>query len=304
MNQSLARLLSIISTVCVVLVLVLLLQDTSIQPGGLSLWWVVAVLCFGIQWIAFIPANLYKTEKYYDLSGSITYQVVILTILVSCYLEDTLTTKHLVLGSMVLIWSGRLGSFLFRRIQRDGKDGRFDHIKPSSLFFFLAWTLQGLWVFLTLMSVNVLLLVPSPETAIGVAEVIGWTLWGIGFGIEVIADRQKSTFNQNPTNKGKWISQGLWAYSQHPNYFGEILLWTGIFISGVSQYQGTQWLALLSPAFVTLLLTQISGIPLLRARSDKRWGKNEDYRAYRAPTSVLFPLPRGSFNQQPSHRQP
>ena len=164
----------------------------------------------------------------------------------------------------------------------------------------MAWTMQGLWVFLTVLPVLVILTAPQAPTPIGIIEIIGWTLWIIGFGIEVVADRQKSAFKANPAHAGRWIDQGLWAYSQHPNYFGEILLWTGMFISGIGVYEGTQWLAALSPVFVYLLLTRVSGITMLDVRAEARWGHDPAYRTYFETTNVLIPGPKRSVVRPPS----
>ena len=121
---------------------------------------------------------------------------------------------------------------------------------------------------------------------------IGFLIWMVGFGIEVIADNQKSQFKKDPENKGKFISTGLWAYSRHPNYFGEITLWTGIFIICIPALQGWQWATIISPIFVYLLLTKMSGVNMLEEIADKRWGGQADYEAYKARTSVLVLRPK------------
>lgn len=116
-------------------------------------------------------------------------------------------------------------------------------------------------------------------------------MWLIGFSFEVIADRQKSAFNEDPANKGKFIATGLWAWSRHPNYFGEIVLWLGIAVIAYPALSGWQLATLISPVFVFVLLTRISGIPLLDARARKKFGSDEGYANYRARTSTLIPRP-------------
>jgi steroid 5-alpha reductase family enzyme len=262
-------------------------SDGSTQVGSLPVFGVCAVLAFLINWLAFIPSNQAKTEKYYDLTGSITYLTVTA---VAVLLSDDLDARAFIVAAMVGVWAIRLGTFLYRRIQRDGRDGRFDEIKVNPLRFFMAWTVQGLWVLLT--AAAALAIITSGERqSIGWIGILGILVWLAGFAIEVVADQQKSAFKQNAANKGRFISSGLWAWSRHPNYFGEITLWTGIAIMAVPILDGWRWVVLVSPVFVTLLLTRVSGIPMLEARADKRWGDEAEYQDYKRTTPVLVPRP-------------
>jgi steroid 5-alpha reductase family enzyme len=190
----------------------------------------------------------------------------------------------------VLIWTLRLGSFLFRRIKRAGKDDRFDRIKQDFLAFLMTWTLSGLWVYLT--AAAALAAIASTESQpLGVLAFIGIALWVLGFGIEAIADAQKSRFRSQPENRGQFISHGLWAWSRHPNYFGEIVLWTGIAVIAFPALSGWQYAMLISPVFVWVLLTRVSGIPMLEEKAEKQWGNDPAYRVYRDATPVLVPWP-------------
>lgn len=242
-------------------------------------------MAFIINWIVFIPANLLQTEKFFDLTGSLTYITVTLT---AVFLTDELDDRAKVLAALVIIWAVRLGSFLFVRVMQDGKDDRFDKIKPDFLRFLNVWTLQGLWVTLTA-AAALIAITSTARKELDVFFYIGLGIWVIGFLIEVIADAQKRQFKKNPTNKGKFIQTGLWSKSRHPNYFGEIMLWLGVFIIAIPVLQGLQWIAILSPVFVTLLLVRISGVPGLEAKADKKWGGQEDYEKYKANTPVLIP---------------
>jgi steroid 5-alpha reductase family enzyme len=121
--------------------------------------------------------------------------------------------------------------------------------------------------------------------------VVGIIVWIGGFAIEVVADRQKSVFKQDPSNQGRFIKTGLWAWSRHPNYFGEIVLWTGVAIVALPVLSGWRWATLISPLFVILLLTRVSGIPMLEARAEERWGDEEEFRRYTKDTPVLIPRP-------------
>ncbi len=209
---------------------------------------------------------------------------------VALLLSDDPDARALIVGAMVIIWALRLGSFLFRRVRRDGRDGRFDEIKVDPLRFFMTWSLQGLWVLLTLAAA--LAAITSVEKkSIGPVAIVGIGVWAAGFAIEVLSDRQKSAFRRDPENAGLFISSGLWAWSRHPNYFGEIVLWTGIAIIAIPVLSGWRWAMLISPVFVTLLLTRVSGIPMLETRAEEHWGQQEDFQQYSRNTSVLIPRP-------------
>jgi steroid 5-alpha reductase family enzyme len=198
--------------------------------------------------------------------------------------------RSILLFILVVIWAGRLGTFLFRRILKAGKDERFDTIKVSFIRFLNTWTLQGLWVSLTLAAALVAITTTNRKD-LGLFALIGFSVWIFGFCIEAVADTQKSRFRADPENREKFIKSGLWAWSRHPNYFGEIVIWIGVAIIALPVMQGWQWIALISPVFVTLLLTRISGVPLLERRADKKWGGQEDYEDYKKHTSVLIPRP-------------
>jgi steroid 5-alpha reductase family enzyme len=241
-------------------------------------------LAFLIQWLAFIPAYLLQTEKFFDLTGGITY---ILVVLVTQYFSG-IDARSMLLSALVIVWAVRLGSFLFRRIHKAGKDGRFDELKPSFIRFLNVWTIQGLWVTLTA-SAALVAISSTNRKELDLFAIIGFLVWLIGFAIEVAADTQKSRFSADPNNKGKFIQTGLWARSRHPNYFGEIVLWIGVAIIALPVLQGWQWVALISPIFVTLLLTRVSGIPLLEKRADEKWGGQNEYESYKARTPVLIP---------------
>ena len=258
------------------------------RVAGYSVIFTCAVVAFGVNWLVFIPSSLAKTEKFYDLTGAITYLSVIG---VAATLSKPLDLRALVVAGLVAVWAVRLGGFLFLRIQKDGHDRRFDEIKTDRLRFLVTWTLQGLWVTLTAACA---LMIISNETrmAPGVFFYAGAALWALGFGLEVVADAQKSGFRRDPANAGRFITSGLWSWSRHPNYVGEIILWVGIAIMAVPVLSGWQWVVLISPVFVYLLLTRLSGVPLLEKRAEEKWGEDPAYQAYRSETPVLFPFGR------------
>ncbi len=256
--------------------------------GGVPIFAIAVGLAFAIQWLVFIPSYLFQTEKFFDLTGSITYISVIgVSVCYSRY-SAGLDARSILLAALVIIWAIRLGSFLFGRIKKAGKDDRFDELKPSFIRFLNVWTIQGLWVTFTAAAALVAITTTNKKE-LDVLAVIGLLVWVFGFVIEVVADSQKSRFSANPDNKGKFIQTGLWSRSRHPNYFGEIVLWLGIAIIALPVLQGWQWVALISPLFVTLLLTRVSGIPLLEKKADNKWGGQADYEEYKKNTPVLTP---------------
>jgi len=260
----------------------------GVRVGGIPLFAVCAMLSFAINWVVFVPAYLVQSERFFDLTGSLTYLSLIATVVLASPTQPD--QRVWLLAAMVAMWAVRLGSFLFVRVRRDGSDGRFDEIKPSFARFSMAWTLQGLWVLLTL-SCALAAMTTTHSRPLGVLALLGIVLWVVGFGLETVADREKRRFREVPGNRDRFIRSGLWAWSRHPNYFGEITLWLGVALVALPVLKGWQYVTLISPVFVYLLLTRISGIPLLESRGKKKWGDEPEYRAYRERTPVLFPRP-------------
>ena len=253
--------------------------------AGIPVFALTVGLAFLIQWLVFIPSYLKQTEKYFDLTGSLTY-ISLTTFAFSGNAGVDMRSTLLLL--LVLVWAIRLGTFLFNRVKKAGKDDRFDEIKPSFIRFLNVWTIQALWVTFTAAAAWVAI-TSSIKKDMDAFAIIGLIIWIVGFAIEVAADTQKSRFNDNSENKGKFIKTGIWSRSRHPNYFGEITLWVGIAVIAFPVLQGWQWIALISPIFVALLLTRVSGIPLLEKKADNKWGGQEDYEEYKKNTPVLIP---------------
>ena len=243
----------------------------------------VILYVFLIQWVLFIPAYIFKTEKFYDLAGSSTYIFAVSYILY----DSSQNLTNLILGTAIIVWAVRLGSFLFFRIKKAGEDKRFKEIKQSPTRFLLAWSLQGMWV-----SMCSLCALTALSTENGVVLngylYLGFGLFLTGFLIEIIADKQKSKFRSNLDNKDKFINTGLWSKSRHPNYLGEIILWLGISIMSISSLSGLQYLTLVSPLFTYLLLVYVSGVRLLEESGNKKWGHLNSYKEYVKNTPVLF----------------
>lgn len=259
----------------------------GVTMSGLPLFALTGAFAFIVQWAVFLPSYLAQTEHYYDLTGSLTYLTIAIGTL---FLVGGFEARSILLTLLVSIWSLRLGSFLFLRVRRRGIDERFDAIKPSFTRFLMAWTLQGLWVFLTL-AAALGAMTSAQRGPLGLAGFVGLAVWAVGFAIEVVSDRQKRAFRQDPANAGRFITTGLWSWSRHPNYFGEVVLWLGIALLALPSLSGWQYVTLISPLFVFLLLTRVSGIPPLEARAEERWGDEPAFVAYKARTQVLIPRP-------------
>lgn len=256
--------------------------------GAIPVFALCVALAFAINWLVWIPASLWRTERFYDLTGSVTFVAVTSLALVAAPGPDgEASVWRVTLAAMVVVWAVRLGSFLFIRVRRDGSDGRFDKIKVHPLAFLATWTLQALWVSMTVAAA--LAAITVADGLGGVWAMLGVIVWLIGFAIEVVADAQKRRFRADPANAGRFISTGLWSRSRHPNYFGEILLWSGVALMAVPTLSGWRWVVLISPVFVWLLLTRVSGVPLLEARAAARFGDDLAYGAYVKHTPVLVP---------------
>ena len=246
----------------------------------------IVLLVYIIQWVAFIPAYIFQTEKFFDLTGSITYSSVFIYCIYLTTSGD-LNWGSLVISILVILWAGRLGTFLFTRIAKDGEDKRFRTIKPDIAQFFMTWTLQGMWV--SLCSLCAITGIAS-DTGIIVNNIfyIGLVMFIGGFAIEIVADQQKTAFRAIPENRNKFITSGLWSKSRHPNYFGEIALWTGVAVMSFSSLSGIEYLTLISPIFTYLLLVKISGVRMLEGRGQKTWGDDEEYIAYMKNTPMVM----------------
>jgi steroid 5-alpha reductase family enzyme len=260
----------------------------SIQVDGVNLLLQILIIAFVIQWIAYIPAYFFQTEKFYDLTGSLTYLSVFIYCLIATQSFENLIFGNLIVAGAVIIWAIRLGSFLFARVHKSGKDGRFDSIKTSFSQFLMTWTLQGMWVFICSSAALVAISSPTGIIMNGVFF-IGLILFILGFMIEIIADNQKSAFRSKRENKDVFINEGLWSRSRHPNYFGEITLWTGITVMSLPSFTGMNYLAIFSPVFTYLLLNHISGVRILEARGMEKWGHLDEYNLYKKDTPKLFP---------------
>lgn len=284
-SKNLGHLRLIIFFTTIIGLLSLISPNTDLNIFNLNLLQFILLYVWLIQIIGFIFGFIYQTERYYDFIGSLTYSS---STLIVYYLLPVKTKIDTILLILVLIWSFRLGLFLFRRILEDGNDSRFTKPKQSFLHFLQFWTGQAMWVSFTCIAVYVAL-ISEEENSFTAVSIIGLIIWVIGFSIEVISDSQKRQFRREKHNKGRFITTGLWSRSRHPNYFGEITLWVGVAVISITSLKGIGYVALISPFFVYALLSKGSGIPLLERSADKKWGSESGYQEYKNETPVLFP---------------
>jgi len=285
-KQDLEHLLGIAGALLLIVAIAAAGSVNGVRVGSVPVFAVCAVLAVLIQWVVFVPSYRLQTEHYFDLTGSLTY----ITLLVCALLLTEANTRSVLIASLVLIWALRLGTFLFVRVRADGADKRFTRMKTIFLQFLMTWTIQGAWVLVTL-AAGLAAITADVVEPLGAGALLGTSLWLLGFVIEVVADYQKRAFRQDPQRTHEFITSGLWAWSRHPNYFGEILLWFGIALIALPVLSGWQLLTLVSPVFVVVLLTKISGIPMLERRANRKWGEDPDYQDYKRRTPVLIMRP-------------
>ena len=244
----------------------------------------IVLLIFFTHWLFFIPAYIFQTEKFFDMTGSFTYLIASFYALLNAPSYNILS---IIVVSCIVCWAIRLGTFLFMRINKDGEDKRFREIKPSFSRFLMTWTLSGTWVSICLLCVLTAICSSSGVVG-GRLFYLGLIFFLFGFVIEIVADYQKTLFRKNPFNKNKFITSGLWSFSRHPNYMGEIVLWFGISIMSISSLSGIEYITLISPIFVYVLLTRISGVNFLEESANKKWGHLDEYKDYVRKTPKIF----------------
>lgn len=238
-----------------------------------------------IHWLAFIPALIFKTEKFYDLTGSICYAFSAIYVYLQSY--GMFLSLSFFISLAILIWTLRLGSFLLKRVMDAGEDKRFRTIKTNPTQFFMTFNLSALWV--VICSLCALTAVSNGVLEVKPIFYMGLLVFIIGFLIEVIADNQKTAFRAVPENANSFITTGLWSVSRHPNYFGEVTLWLGIAMMSLPYLEGVQYWTLISPIFSFVLIYFVSGVRMLEARANVKWGENMEYQKYVKKTPIFFP---------------
>ena len=257
--------------------------------GSSSYFWSILLLVFlialGIQFIFWFVSVTIKTEKFFALSAAVSaFTTILVSLLVR---EDQPHVRQIVTSVLALVWATRLGLFLFNRVLRV-EDKRFADKKTNAIRFTGIWVLALLWVYLTALPVYVLNASSSAQVGLFWPDYLGYALFALGFLIEIIADYQKNSFkNVHPSD---FARNGLWKWSRHPNYFGEVLLWIGIYFSCAGRFSPIMYITLISPIFVTALIL-LGSLPTLEHLQEIRYGSRQDYQDYRYRTSKFIPWP-------------
>lgn len=251
----------------------------------MSWLWVSLGISLLIQVIFFVVAAINKTDKVTDLSYGLTFVIMAWVLLL---INQAFLPLQILLVLMVTAWGVRLSGYLFKRILAIKKDSRFDGIRENPIKFAQFWLLQAVSVWVIMLPTLVGL---SKMTggAIGPMTLLGGAVWLLGLVIEAVADAQKFAFKNEPANRGKWIESGVWKYSRHPNYFGEMLVWWGVFLAVVPVLESLEWLSLIGPLTITGLLLFVTGIPTLEKKYDRQYSDNPEYQRYKRRTSRLIP---------------
>uniref|UniRef100_A0A914XL74 Steroid 5-alpha reductase C-terminal domain-containing protein n=1 Tax=Plectus sambesii TaxID=2011161 RepID=A0A914XL74_9BILA len=246
---------------------------------------------FAIQWVGWLAASLLRTEKFYDLTGSLTFVYIVLRTIL--YSRSCTSWRQKLQAGCVLVWTIRLGGFLFYRVLFEGGDRRFDEIKRNWIKFFVAWTLQGVWISASLYpSIR---LWEKDETTAQLAfsyqDGFGYSIWLLAWLLEAVADIQKYRFKRNPANKDKWIDEGVWRIVRHPNYLGEIVIWYMLWLTASQTFTSPwEYLTVLCPTFNAVLIIFISGIPPQAKRGMEKWGHLPEYQEYLSKRYKLIPF--------------
>jgi steroid 5-alpha reductase family enzyme len=243
-------------------------------------------IALAVNGVFFAVAAARRTDVVTDLSYSLTFAVLAVVLLFTGAAEPI----QLVASLLVVLWAVRLGSYLFRRIMRMKVDHRFDGMRDDPLRFARFWLLQAITVAVVMLPVTYLLDRDDPP-GIGAWSIAGAAVWLVGLLVEAIADAQKSAFKAKAENRDRFVASGLWRYSRHPNYFGEMLVWWGLFLYTVPVLHGAAFAVVAGPVFITLLLLFVSGIPPLERSAEEKYGNDPAYREYKRRTSILVPLP-------------
>ncbi len=244
---------------------------------------VLAVWVYMTIW--FIVGTILKRNDVADIAWGIGF---IMAGMVPLVLYGFATGRSLVAMTLVIIWGGRLAYHITRRNIKKSEDGRYVAWRNAwgkwaiPRAYGQIFLLQG--VLLILVAMPVLVIHTYRGGSMMALDIIGIAVWMIGFVFESVGDRQLRSFIGNPENKGRILDTGLWRYTRHPNYFGEVTQWWGLGILALSVPYG--WIGLIGPLTITFLILKVSGVPML----EKNMEKNPLFDEYRKRTSRFLPM--------------
>ena len=284
MSTGIKHALSTTIVLTVIFVLTYIISLDSLSVNGIPLVYIFVFTILFLNSLFFIHSYFFKTDIFFDLIGSISF---ISIGILSLILIPDVDGNQILIFFLLIFWALRLGPYLFIRRLGSGVDERLGEYFKTPLSLYFLWIMNSLWVFMT--SISIIIIFSSNENYnFGLTQWLGLLVWVLGFIIEVVSDSQKSKFNKK--NKGKFINTGLWRYIRHPNYLGEIVIWTGIFVISISYINSIfTSLSILSPIFVYVLLRFLTGVPKLERRADEKWGMQKKYIDYKKETGIIFP---------------
>lgn len=244
------------------------------------------LISLGINLLLFAFAFKLKTDKLTDFSYALSFIVVNIVALAK---TGNYSLPNILMASYITLWALRLGIYLVIRIKKWGRDRRFDAIRNNFTKFLQFWVFQAITVWVVSLAALQFYRLNEVDK-LGTLNIIGAALFFIGLIVETTADRQLFNFSNQKQNKGKFINQGLWKYSRHPNYLGEITVWLGIYIFTLSSLSGTSAIiGAISPIFIFLMIRFVSGVPKLEKSAKEKWGKDKGYQEYKKKTGLIFP---------------
>lgn len=241
-------------------------------------------ISFLINAIFFMFASIKKTDTLTDLSYGLSFFFTSLGLALASHVHGALWLFPFI---AVMLWATRLAIYLFVRILTIKVDHRFDGRREDPIKFARFWILQALST--SVIMLPVILSASRTPPYISIAQIFGAALWLAGFWLESVADAQKFRFKKQ--RREGFISTGVWSWSRHPNYFGEMLIWWGLWLYALPSLQGIENLAIFGPLYITVLLRFVSGVPLLEKSARGKYGANPEYQEYVARTSLLVPWP-------------
>jgi steroid 5-alpha reductase family enzyme len=245
---------------------------------------VIVVVIYMTVW--FIIAQALRRNDVADVAWGTGF---IVTALSAMIFTEGVAPSGLLVVILVILWGGRLACHIFFRNRGKGEDSRYKKWRQEwgkyavIRAYFQVFILQGLLIII--ISLPVTAIIMSEQNSLSALDICGICIWFVGFAFETIGDYQLMKYKRDPANKGKIMTQGLWKYTRHPNYFGEVALWWGVYFIALSVPWG--WATILGPVTITYLILKVSGIPLL----EEKYKDNPEFLKYKKRTSAFFPLP-------------
>ncbi|KAH0485573.1 MAG: hypothetical protein KVP17_000804 [Porospora cf. gigantea B] len=250
-----------------------------------------AAITATLQAVSFVVSVTCRTDKLFDMAGVINY--ILLDAIT--YMRSQRTERQALISACVAVWGFRFAVYLALRARHIKQDHRFDPTRHNKRVLFMIFAFQGLCVFQGMLPVilanNYLEKLPN----LICSDMVGLTVFLFGFCLQFVADIQKGMTHQD----GWFVSRGVWSWSRHPNYFGEIMVWVGIYVMVANGLDKCRWVAATGPAWTTVNVVLLSGVRLMEKYHDEAFGKTKEYGLYRDRTSILIPLPTWLYSRLP-----